>query len=131
MYKSTGILKYFKEPELKVIVEVDQQLADYYRSLIPKYYYVSRQKYNAHISVVRKEIPTDLTLWGIHEDEEVEFYYDNQIKRGKVYFWINVFCKRLEEIRLELKLPVNSPYTLPPEGFVKCFHCTIGNVKNV
>jgi hypothetical protein len=29
-----------------------------------------------------------------------------------------------------LGLPVSSEYTLPPEGFVKCFHMTIGNFKN-
>lgn len=130
MFSSKGVLRYSEDP-YKLIVEVDQAIADYYRSLLPKYKKPNPQKYKAHISVVRKEIPVNLEAWGIHEGEEVEFFYDPGVKFGTVYCWLNVWCKRLEEVRRELGLPVNSPYTLPPEGFEKCFHCTIGNYKKV
>ena len=113
----------------KLIVEADQGISDFYRALIPKYYYAKPQKYPAHISVVRKEVPVNLENWGKYEGEKIEFFYQSYIHIGTVYFWLNVFCCRLEEIRLELGLPVDSPYTLPPEGFNKCYHMTIGNKK--
>lgn len=130
LYESVGILRYSTEPSnLRVVV--DPAIADYYRALIPKYIRTNRQMYPAHVSVVRKEIIPNVDFWGKYEGEEVLFYYSNTVNSGQVYYWINVFCKRLEEIRLELGLPVSSPYTLPPEGFHKCFHCTIGNAKEL
>lgn len=110
-------------------MECDQAIADYYRALIPKYKKPAPQRYGAHVSVVRKEIP-DLAAWGRHEGESVEYVYTGTVYFGRVYCWLNVFCTRLEEVRTELGLPVRSEYTLPPEGFTKCFHMTIGNYKN-
>lgn len=130
LYRATGFLKYsIDNSGYKLIAEIEQDLADYYRSLIPKYLYVNRQRYHAHISIVRREDPPNKEFWGKYQDEEIEFLYDPDIKRGKVYYWLNCFCKRLEEIRIELGLPVSSPYTRPPDGFYKCFHVSIGNVK--
>lgn len=130
LYKSEGILRYYGPP-YKLIVEVDQGIGDLYRALIPKYMPVNRPMYPAHITVVRseKETPVILDSWGKHNGERVEFYYDPEVKVGTVYYWLNVFCKRLEEIRVELGMSVDSPYTRPPEGFLKCFHLTIGNSK--
>lgn len=126
LFTSFGILHY---EDKKVVALGDQQLSDYYRSLIPKYYYVYPQKYQAHISVVRKEAPTNMALWGKHEGEKVEFRYEPYLYNDERYWWINCFCVRLEEIRRELGLPVSSSYTRPPSGFEKCFHLTVGNTK--
>ena len=144
LHESTGILRYFSPvapgtPETqhtkgptqfhKLIVEIDPNIAAFYRSLIPKWHDWNVPLYPSHISVVRKEEIPNLDLWGKHEGEEVKFLYSPIVQMGKVYFWLNVFCKRLEEIRVELGLPVSSPYTRPPEGFQKCFHTTIANNK--
>lgn len=126
LYQSTGKIHY--EPE-KLIVLIEQELVDYYRSLIPWWHKAKAQKYPAHISVVRHETPVFAEFWGKYEGEEIEFSYDPDIKNSANYFWLNVFCVKLEEIRLELGLPVSSPYTRPPDGFCKCFHTTIGNCK--
>ena len=132
LYKSIGTLRYEnKGGKYKLIVEVDQGISDYYRSLIPKWITVNPQMYRAHISVVRREIPVNLEYWGKYEGEKIEFSYEGIVRQGTVYFWLNVFCVRLEEIRKELGLPVRSEYTIPPEGFTKCFHCTIGNQKEL
>lgn len=129
LYKSSGILQY--EGDDKLIVLADPGMADFYRSLIPKYYDINRPKYPAHITVVRtgKETVLDKTNWNKYNGETIDFMYDNSIQIGTVYFWLNIFCKRLEEIRLELGLRVDSPWTLPPEGFNKCFHMTLANRK--
>lgn len=134
LYQSSGILKY-NDPSEKVgyrlVVEIDPGITDYYRALIPPWFpKLNRQLYPPHISVVRREVPPLPELWGLHEGEEVEFTYDNVIQNGKVYWWLNCFSARLEEIRLELGLPVDSPYTRPPEGYLKCFHSSLGNTKN-
>lgn len=131
LYKSKGILKYdIVDVGYRLVVEVDQGIADFYRSLIPKSKGVRRQKYPAHISVVRHEIPLVLDKWSEYHGCEVEFVYDNEIKNGKVYYWLNTFSTKLEEIRTELGLPVSSEYTRPPsDEYVKCFHITIGNCK--
>lgn len=126
IYSSIGTLHY--EPT-KLIVQVDQELSDYYRKLIPKYIENRPQLYPAHISVVRKEIPVNKQFWGKYEGQDVEFFYEPFIHSGKFYFWLNVFCVKLEEIRLELGLPVDSPFTRPPDSFLKVFHITLANSK--
>jgi len=131
IYPATGILNYSRGESggYRLAVEADQQIVEYYRSLIPKHIFVNRQRYSAHISVVRKETPLNLDFWAKYHGEPVEYFYSPIVHFGKVYCWLNIFSQRLEEIRLELGLPVSSEYTLPPEGFVKCFHMTIGNFK--
>jgi hypothetical protein len=126
LFQSVGRLNYATN---KLVVEADQGISDFYRSLIPKYHRVQRQFYPAHISVVRKELPPKMQFWREHQDEQIEFAYEPYQQNDETYWWLNVFCVRLEEIRLELGLPVSSPYTLPPSGFAKCFHMTIGNTK--
>ena len=35
-YESVGVLRYYTEPVLKLVVDVDQEVSEYYRSLMPK-----------------------------------------------------------------------------------------------
>jgi hypothetical protein len=132
-HESTGVLRYTPDPNnLRVVV--DPGIADFYRSLIPKWITVNRQMYPPHISVIRKEISPIWTYemiryWGKYDGQEVSFRYSNIIHSGKMYYWLNAFSTRLEEIRVELGLPVSSEYTRPPCGFSKCFHITLANVK--
>jgi len=134
MYPSTGRLHYDLDTEgyHRLAVQCDQGLADCYRSLIPKYYNAKRPRYPAHITVVRsyKEIPPNLEPWGKYQGEKIEWFYEPVIRMGTTYFWLNALCNRLEDIRIELGLPVRSEYTRPPEGFRKYFHMTIANMKD-
>lgn len=133
LFKSWGPLAYSRTDNggYKLIVRVDPDLVNYYRSLMPKWVKTNKQMYAPHISVVRNETPVNLDCWGKYQDEEVEFAYSPIVYSGQVYYWLNVFCKRLEAVRIELGLPVSTQYTLPPTGFVKCFHLTLGNNKNI
>ncbi len=83
-----------------------------------------------HITIVRpeKENPK-LAHWGKYEGKELTFKYGNIICWDSIYFWLRVFCVELEDIRLELGLPVESVYTRPPDGHRKIFHLTIANLK--
>lgn len=122
LYKSVGILRYFHNGNYKLIVEIDQALVNYYRSLIPKYINFQNSKYRAHISVVRREIPNNLEYWNKYEGNKVIFYYNPSINIGQKYIWLNVICSKLNIIRKELGLPIN-------RGSYKYFHFTIGNMK--
>lgn len=130
LFWSSGKLKYsIDNSGYKLNVLVDPGIVDYYLALMPKYISLRRQMYPPHVSVVRKETPPNLSFWGKYEGENVDFAYTNIVYSGKVYYWLNVFSHRLEEIRLELGLPVSTLYTRPPETFIKVFHITLGNCK--
>jgi len=129
LFQSTGTLQYSKD--WRLVLRVEQDLADYYRSLIPKWMPCQRPRWSAHITVVRqtKETPVHKENWWKYDGDVVDFIYSPFIHQGAVYYWLNVFSKRLEKIRQELGLPFYSQNALPPEGFKKYFHCTIGNLK--
>lgn len=46
MYESFGVLEYSNNDRL--VLKIDQEIANYYLSLIPKYKNVIRQRHNAH-----------------------------------------------------------------------------------
>lgn len=133
LHKSSGILRYSHAGDagFKLIVEVDPGIASLYRALIPKYVELNGTRYAPHISVVRREHTVNMEYWAKYDGQSVDFEYDTHIHHGTVYWWLNAFSTRLEEIRVELGLPVSSEYTRPPDGFVKCFHITLGNTKPI
>jgi len=130
MLSAVGRLRY--EPDYRLVLEADKDFAAYYRSLFPEDLAVQVPRWPPHVTVVRaeKEAPTNLEAWGKYEGEEVEFHYDPEVRIDKVYYWLNVWCDRLVEIREELGLPPKSRWTKPPSGGFQCFHLTIGNKKN-
>lgn len=131
LHTSTGILRYSGNNRLAM--EVDQGLSDFYRSLIPRYMPNNRPRWAAHVTVVRdgKEEPVHREFWGKYEGEEVSFLYSPYIHADNVYYWLNVFCVRLEEIRIELGLPCTNLQSDLPPLFRKCFHMTLGNRKQL
>jgi hypothetical protein len=135
MFSSIGTLHYDPKRQeggfYKLTAAIDPEITRYYRALVPRSVRLNPQLYAPHISVVRREVPPKMENWKKHEGEEIEFFYDGYIHNDETYFWLNIFCVSLEEIRTELGLPVSSPYTLPPDGFNKCFHSTIGNTKRL
>lgn len=128
VFNSQGILRY--GPGIRAIVEADQGISDYYRKMIPKYNYVQPQMYAAHITVVRtaKESPKNMTAWGKHNGEEIPFTYDNFIYNDGTYWYLNVQSDRIGDIREELGLPRFRFGELGADR--RCYHLTIGNVKN-
>ena len=66
MFEAKGILKYSLHDDVghKLVVQVDQGIGDFYRSLIPKYYKANPQKYCADISRGAKRNPRQLRCLG-------------------------------------------------------------------
>ena len=52
LYKSIGTLQYSKD--WRLVLKVDQDLADYYRAMIPKFHTNQRPRWAAHVTVVRQ-----------------------------------------------------------------------------
>jgi hypothetical protein len=128
MFNAKGIIQY--GPGLRVVAWVDQGIADFYRSLIPKYYFVQPQKYPAHITVVRlsKESAKNMEVWNKYEGEEVPIQYGNEIGFDGIYYYLNVMSDRIGAIREELGLP---RFRFGDLGADRCcYHITIGNCKN-
>jgi hypothetical protein len=129
-YNGEGVLEY--GPDIRIVVWIDRNLADYYRSLIPKYKYVQPQKYPPHITVVRtgKEQPTNMTVWNKYQGQSIPFTYDNEVHTDGKYFYLNAWSDRIGEIRQELGL---SKFRFSDEGINDHrsgnYHITIGNVK--
>lgn len=128
LYQSTGTLRYSDSP-YKLVVEADPQLAAYYRALVPRWIDLCAPRYPAHVTVVRNEDSVILEAWRRHEGEQIEFEYSPVVRFGEIYYWLDVFCVRLEEIRRELGLLATSRFTRPPDGYSRWFHLTIGNLK--
>lgn len=126
MFSSTGILHY--GPGIRIILNIDQGVADYYRHLIPSYYEVHKQKYAAHITVVRsgREKPTNMEAWGRHQGEEVAFQYSPEIQFEEPYWYLHVWSARIGEIRKELGL---EEFRFNDGSNKRCYHISIGNSK--
>lgn len=126
-FTCAGQLIYSENPD-KLIVEVDQELSNFYFSTIPKYCKVKKPFYPAHISVVRNAIVPNKEFWRKHHSKVIEFVYEDWVYNDELYYWLHVFSSELEEIRRELGLPSSGDVSLSPDGRHK-FHITIGNTK--
>lgn len=126
LFNSSGFIRVHKE---KIIVDVDVDIVNYYRSLIPKSITLNPQKYNPHISVVRKE----LFCYDIvkkYDGQLIEFQYSHVVRNDNTYYWLDVFSLALEQIRTDLGLLNQSLYITPPNEYQHTFHITLGNKKS-
>jgi hypothetical protein len=123
MFQSIGKLIY-SEP-YKLIVEVDNDIGNYYRSLVPSR--IQKPMFPSHISVVRENNLLS-EFWQKYHNQEIDFYYNHYIYNDDIYYWLEASCDLLECIRTELGLEPTSYYTKSPDGQHK-FHITIGNTK--
>jgi hypothetical protein len=129
MYSSKATIKY--KNNIQVVAELDQNISDYYRSLIPKYYYAKPQKAPAHITIVRKnkETPTKMEFWGKHEGRIITFQYEPIIQTDGIYFWMNAYISEIGYIRQELGLPQYRDDRLYGGIQRNEYHITIANTK--
>lgn len=125
MFSSKGILRY--GPGIRLIISIDSEIVNYYRSLIPKHYYVSPQKYSAHVTIVRtgKEHPPKMEAWGKHEGSIIPFDYDPEIHCDGPYWYLNATSTKIGEIRQELGLP---EFRFSDR---QCYHISLGNTKTL
>lgn len=97
---------------------VDQQIVDYYYSLIPKYKEKNRQKYPAHITIIRK---WEKYHTKIYESKYIPFTYSPFVHENEIYYYLNCWSEEIKKIR-----EINE---LRPYRVNNCYHITIGNKK--
>jgi hypothetical protein len=131
MFTSRGKLHYDESDGFRLVLYVEQDISDYYRALIPRWYRAYRQGWAAHLTVIRPgtDDPGKIRYWGDYEGEVVEFIYSPYLENGNGYYWFNAWSKRLETIRSELGLYNVSKFPLIPKGYDKTFHCTVAKYE--
>lgn len=132
MFTSAGKLMYdphksgkriIKASDWWIILKTDEGIVDYYKHWIRKHYDVKFENtiWGSHISVNRGVVPPKKELWNKHKGEMVEFTYTNRVYRvNDIFFCVDAYSTRLEEIRLELGLSKQPNYG---------FHLTIGRLN--
>jgi hypothetical protein len=129
-FDSSGPLRYSYEPDYgyKLIVEVDPEIARLARWFVPKHIDLLKPRYAPHITVVRREVPTQLDKWGLYEGRIVAFKYETFARNDETYWWLRVFSDDLAEVRRELGLAGYGRTSMAPD-LKRCYHMTFGNMK--
>ena len=133
LYPSTGVLRYARDAVgHRLTLDVDPELARYYRALIPRWIATNKPRYAPHITVVRpeKETPAHPEHLSRYDGQAVDFEYSGVVHHGKIFFWLNAFSRRLEAIRAELGLQLVNAKSAPPDGYVRTFHITIAEERD-
>lgn len=130
--KSVGKLRY--SPQLLgadsvseswwLVVDCDPDIGAYYRALYRLQHHdcrkLLRPAWREHISVIRNEEPPEdrKYLWKKYDGQQVEFTFRQGVRTEGFYFWLDVDCDEVLNIREELGLPRDPEFPL---------HLTIGN----
>ena len=128
--KGTGIIQYDPHrpgmtyrKDWWCVINLNKEITRYYRWWLEfeRHIHLQPPSWDAHISIVRGEKPRPefLELWKKHHGERVEFEYTHGIIRvdrsqrkddraanavGGEYYYIDIRCPMLDEIRKELGL---------------------------
>lgn len=118
-HESTGRIIYDPHrPGLKTknkwwcILTVDKEITRYYRYWIQRELHVKglcQPSWDAHISIVRGEKPEPelINLWKKYHREKVTYRYNISPYRSGHYWFLEVDCPRMVEIRKELNRPID------------------------
>lgn len=100
-----------------------RDIVNYYYSLIPKYYYAARQKYPAHVTIVRRNVESvNLDKLRKYHGYRGLLEYDPTCHIDNNYMWLNAYSTDIGKIRESLGLPeYRYPFT--------SYHITVGNFK--
>jgi len=126
MYQLEGIIKYYNT---WVIAWVPKELDKYYRSLLPKAWYVHPPMNPPHVSIVRKFEEPKRDEWGVHDGESIVIDVEPGVNTDGLYYWLDCWSDEIGYLRRRLGLDTfrDGDSRYPRYG---CYHITIGNVKN-
>jgi len=122
VFTSTGRYHYYNR---WLMVDCCEEMAAFYRNLVFRWSPIIRLQrplHGSHITVIagKYEPNHDERYWKKYDGHSVLFEYSPEIESDGTYFWLPVFCKEFENVRVELGLTPTIP--IP-------WHLTIGNLK--
>lgn len=125
-HKSRGRIKYdpprgqmTKKTKWWAVLNVDREITRYYRWWVMNRFWINlhQPSWDAHVSIIRGEKPEDhlMHLWKKYDGHWVDFEYshnvrrsgDTNIDRPDHYWFVEVRCPFLKQIREELNRPSN------------------------
>lgn len=129
MWKSTGILRYSpkllggKSDKWWLVIDCEEEIGRFYRQLYYLGTYktsiIMRPAWDSHVTVIRNEEPIHKQFWEKYRDTKIDLVCLPPVQTNGKYYWLNVECDKLYEIREELGLP-----RLPEIPF----HLSIGHI---
>lgn len=117
-FTTTGIITY---GDTYINSYLDNSIGCYYRSLVPKHFYLKSPKTPSHISIVRSFEKPNKILWGKYEGKTIKIQYGSILYTDQVYVWLDAWSDTIGDIREEIGLDrfrIRNSY-----------HITIGNFK--
>lgn len=109
LHYSPKLLGDSKSDKWWLIVECDTVIGEYARHLYwlstHRTMCLSRPAWREHITVVRDEEPANKEHWEEHEGVIVEFQYSLSPQTNGEYWWLEVECPALLDMREQLGLP--------------------------
>jgi hypothetical protein len=126
MIKAIGKLVYAPKTHLAnsdrwLVLMCDDEISKYYRCMFYREFpwlgKLTRPVWGTHISVIRGEKIPNIHLWKLKENSLIEFEYEPGVKDNGEYYWLNVKCEALLDIRSAYGLVRNPRFGL---------HLTVG-----
>lgn len=123
-FELEGTIKYYNHWCLAWLPE---ELGQYYRSLLPKCWYVYPPMNLPHVTIVREFETPDRTNWKKHDGETITVQVMYGIETDGTYFWLDCFSDEIGYLRRMLGLRTfRDDYRY---NVYNTYHITIGNVK--
>jgi hypothetical protein len=114
----------------RIVVDVSQDMVDYYDWFIQKHYWIQLQKplHGAHITITNSKFHKDVR-WDLAKDyhgKPIEFEYDPYLiqggfTKGFIMFYLKVFSDEIDQMKQELGIREREGY--------RGLHLTISNGK--
>jgi len=100
-----------KKKDWWAIVKVNREITRYYRYWVKKEKHIDlcQPSWDAHISIIRSEMPMagKMHLWKKYEGRKVDFKYSNNVQQNGNFWFVEIDCPMLIDIRKEFGLPYN------------------------
>lgn len=103
----------------KLVANLGWDFGNYYFRLFPKYFEITRQKFEAHVTIVRSFERAEFKK---NYTGRIDIDYDPMVYYDSPYYFLKCWSKQIGEIRKELGLP---EYRKPFDYY----HITIANTK--
>jgi hypothetical protein len=125
LFSVDGIIQY---RENSVVAWIDSEIGAYYRSLLPRAWYVKPPKEKSHVSIIRVFERPEKKNWGLYDGCSICITYYPSIQTDDTYYWLDCYSDEIGFVRRSLLLSTfrDTDYRYP---IYDRYHITIANTK--